>query len=70
MTETTVKKKKFDGEEVEVLDATYEEGIPEGADHWRTKTRDREEMLKFIKTGLRYYYVKEGFGSEKRKTPA
>ena len=70
MEEKIVKKKRFDGTEVDVLEGDYEEGVPSEADRWRAKTRDRDEMLKYIKTGLRYYYDKEGFGSEKRKTPA
>ncbi len=64
------KKKKFDGTEVEVVGADYEEGIPEGSYQWRSKMRNREEMLKFIKTSGRYFYDPEPFGSEKRKNPA
>ena len=69
MIEKREKKKKFDGEEVEVLGETYEEGIPEDADRWRGKMRSREEMLRYIETGLRYYYG-ESYGTEKRRTPA
>jgi hypothetical protein len=55
---------------VEVLGATFEEGTPESPDCWREKLRDRKEMLAFLKTADRYWVVKEGFGSEKRKNPA
>ncbi len=58
--------------EVEVLSATYEEGKPEGEDagRWRQKLQNREEKLKYLQTAERYWYAKEWFGSEKRKTPA
>lgn len=70
MSENRVKKKKFDGTEVEVLDATYEEGTPEGPDKWRKKMQSRSDMLDYLKTSLRYYYEDNVYGSEKRKTPA
>ena len=69
MAEVFEKKKKFDGEEVEVLGANYVEGIPEGPDKWRKIITDREEMLKYVKISQRYFYG-VSFGSEKRKTPA
>jgi 5-methylcytosine-specific restriction endonuclease McrBC regulatory subunit McrC len=65
-----VKAERFDGQVVEVLGATFEEGTPESPDCWREKLRDRKEMLAFLKTADRYWVVKEGFGSEKRKNPA
>lgn len=42
---------------VDVLGATYEKGKPEGEDtgKWRYKLRDRQEKLKYIKTGERYW---------------
>jgi hypothetical protein len=51
---------------------TYEPGRPEGEKQgqWQQKLLNREEKLKYIKDSLRYWYAKEGFGSEKRKTPA
>lgn len=72
MSETKEKKTKFDGEEVEVLGATYEDGFPEEADRWRNKMYSRENMLKYIKTSLRYWYGGESgnYGSEKRRNPA
>lgn len=69
MVEVFEKKKKFDGEEVEVLGANYEDGFPEGPDKWRKIFTDRKEVLKYLKTSQRYFYG-EGFGSEKRKNPA
>jgi len=68
--EEKIKKERFDGTEVEILGPTYEEGKPESPDKWRGKMRDRKEMLKYLETGERYWFAEEGFGSEKRKTPA
>ena len=59
-------------EKVEVLGATFDEGKPEGEESgkWRPKLRSREEKLKYLEAGERYWYGKEWFGSEKRKNPA
>ena len=59
-------------DKVKVLGATFEEGKPEGEEmgKWRQKLGSREEKLKYLQTGERYWYGKEWFGSEKRKTPA
>ena len=68
------KKKKSapDHDKVEVLGATFEEGKPEGEHmgEWRSRLRNRDEKLKYLQTAERYWYGKEWFGSEKRKTPA
>jgi hypothetical protein len=58
--------------QVEVLGETYEQGTPQGEDQgsWEPKLLNRQEKLKYLKESLRYWYAKEGFGSEKRKTPA
>jgi hypothetical protein len=71
--EYKIKKTKAPGrDEVEVLGETYEEGRPEGeeAGRWRQKLASREEKLKYLKNGERYWYSEEWFGSEKRKNPA
>jgi len=68
-----VEKKKAPGrEEVEVLGATFEEGKPEGEElgKWRQKLGSRDEKLKYLKTGERYWYGEDWYGSEKRKKPA
>jgi len=59
-------------DKVKVLGATYDKGKPEGEElgRWRQKLRDREEKLKYLQTGERYWYGKEWYGSEKRKNPA
>lgn len=71
--EYNIERKKAPGrKEVEVLGATFEEGKPEGEElgRWRQKLTSREERLKYLQTGERYWYGKEWFGSEKRKNPA
>ena len=70
MTEEKLKVERFDGETVEIVGPTYEPGLPDGPDRWRSKFGSREEMLAYLKTADRYWTVKEGVGSEKRKTPA
>ena len=66
------KKKTPDKEKVEVLGATFEKGKPEGEElgKWRQKLESREEKLKYLQTGERYWFGKDWFGSEKRKNPA
>ena len=71
--EYKVEKKSAPGrEEVEILGATFEKGKPEGEDlgKWRQKLESREDKLKYLQTGERYWYSDEWFGSERRKTPA
>ncbi len=71
--EYKIEKKSAPGrKEVEVLGATFEEGSPEGeeAGKWRQKLASRDEKLKYLETGERYWYGKEWYGSEKRKNPA
>ena len=68
-----IEKKSAPGrEEVEVLGATFDEGKPEGEElgRWRQKLETREEKLKYLQEGERYWYGAEWFGSEKRKNPA
>ena len=59
-------------EKVEMLGATYEAGKPEGEDmgKWRQKLADRQEKLRYLQTGERYWYGEDWYGSEKRKNPA
>ncbi len=71
--EYKVDKKSAPGREaVEVLGPTFEPGKPQGEQmgKWRQKLDSREEKLKYLQNGERYFYAKEGFGSEKRKKPA
>lgn len=70
MSSETTKKQSWTGKEVEVLGETYEPGKPQTRDDWRGKLKSRDEMLKYLKTGERYWYSDNWYGSEKRKTPA
>ena len=58
--------------EVEVLGETYEPGRPQGEDagRWRQKLASRDEKIKYLQTGERYWYSNDWYGSEKRKKPA
>ncbi len=67
-----VQKDDFAGKKVKVLDTTYEPGNPKtlGAGEtpgWRKNFQTREQMLKYLKTGERYWYSKEWYGSEKKR---
>ncbi|GAG83071.1 unnamed protein product [marine sediment metagenome] len=71
--EYEIEKKEAPGrKEVEVLGATFEKGQPEGEElgKWRQKLENRQEKLKYLQTGERYWFGKDWFGSEKRKNPA
>ena len=59
-------------EKADTLGPTYEPGEPdsEGEGNWRQKLQSRDERLKYLKSGERYWYSQDWFGSEKRKTPA
>ena len=73
MADEIVKKDSPDWGQVEVLGATYEPGKPEGKDmgKWRQKLESRQDKLKYLRSGERYWYSnEEWFGSEKRKNPA
>ena len=58
--------------EVELLGATFEPGRPEGEEvgRWRQKLESRQEKLKYLQNGERYWYSTDWFGSERRKNPA
>ncbi len=64
--------KKTPDKKIEAPGATYEPGHPEAKTEgrWRQKAATRKEKLQYLQTAERYFYAKEGFGSEKRKNPA
>jgi hypothetical protein len=64
---TYEEKENFEGKKVKVLGPTYEKGKPIEKHDWRIKLRSRDDILGYLKTALRYWYSKEGYGSEKRK---
>ncbi len=55
-----------------VIGTTFDEGRPqgEGLGKWSYKLESREEIIKYLQTGQRYFYSQDWFGREKRKTPA
>jgi hypothetical protein len=70
MADAKVEKEKYDGEKVEVVGENYEAGKPEGGYKWRGKLRDRKEMMAYLKTGERYWFSDDWYGSERRRTKA
>ncbi len=72
MAQKAEKKSTTDKKKVEVLGATFEKGQPEGEDagRWRQKLASREEKLKYLQSGERYWFGEDWYGSEKRKNPA
>ena len=71
--EYQIEKKQAPGRgEVDVLGATFEEGQPSGEEvgRWRQKLDSREDKLKYLRNGERYWYSDDWYGSEKRKNPA
>ena len=71
--EYKVVKKEAPGRgQVDILAETYEDGLPTGEDtgKWRQKLESREEKLNYLRSGERYWYSDDWFGSEKRKNPA
>jgi len=72
MAQNVEKVKAPNRDSVELLGETYEKGKPEGEQmgRWRQKFDTREERIKYLKNGERYFFSKEGYGSEKRKNPA
>jgi len=68
----TKKSSQSAGTKMVVLGPTYEPGEPEGEElgRWRQKLASRDEKLKYLRSGERYWYSNDWFGSERRKTPA
>jgi len=65
-----IEKERFDGSKIKIVGVKYDPGKPEQPGYWRDRFTNREEMLKYLSTGERYWSGEEGFGSEKRKSPA
>ncbi len=53
MSEQLEEKTSFDGKKVKVLGETYEPGQPEGPANWRNNLKNREEILAYLKVGVR-----------------
>ncbi|MCG6537242.1 MAG: hypothetical protein L7F78_21660 [Syntrophales bacterium LBB04] len=53
MADQLEEKTSFDGKKVKVIGAAYEKGKPEEAGNWRAKIKSREDMLAYLKAGVR-----------------
>jgi hypothetical protein len=62
-------KADFSGKKVKLINDNYDPGVPTEKEDWRSIEEGRAEMLKQVKTSLRYWYS-ESYGSERRKKPA
>lgn len=72
MAYNTIEKEDYSGKKVKVLNGTYETGTPEtiGVGEkpgWRGHFATKEEMLRYLQNGERYWYAKEWYGSEKKR---
>ncbi|MEI8183378.1 MAG: hypothetical protein WCG29_11820 [Desulfomonile sp.] len=69
-------KERFDGKKVKILMSDYIAGTDQDRYQWRTNINfvnigeQSDPINRYLKTAERYFYSKEGFGSEKRKNPA
>ena len=70
MADKEEERESFDGKKVKILGENFEEGKPDAPYSWEDKLKGRKDILKYLETGERYWFSQEGFGSEKRKTPA
>lgn len=70
MADKTTEKNVLGGQDNEILGPTYEPGKPDSPSRWRKKLRNRKEMLEYLKTGERYWFSEESYGSERRRTKA
>ncbi len=70
VSEELIDKESFNGKHVKVLGSTFEPGMPLDKGEWRSKLTDRKDEVKYLKTGLRYWYSNDWYGSERRKKPA
>ena len=53
MSQKLEEKTSFDGKKVMVIGPDYEEGKPDKPAKWREKLKSREDMLAFLKAGVR-----------------
>ncbi|MBN2159191.1 MAG: hypothetical protein JW807_07335 [Spirochaetes bacterium] len=72
MEEKIIEKEDYTGSKVKVLDATYDPGTPEkkgvgDEPGWRGHFGGREQMIKYLKNGERYWYGTDWYGSEKKR---
>ena len=53
MSDQLEEKTSFDGKKVMVIGPGYEKGKPEKSGNWREKFKSREDMLAYLKAGVR-----------------
>ena len=70
MDEPMEEKESYTGQKVKVLGPTYEPGKPDQPFRWREKLKGREDRLRYLQNAERYWFSKDWYGSEKRKTEA
>jgi hypothetical protein len=69
-------KERFDGLKVKILMPELASGSDQDCYQWRKNIdfvnigEESKPIDRYLKTAERYFYSKEGFGSEKRKNPA
>jgi len=76
MEELFEEKERFDGQKVKILMPKYA-ASPDEDRYQRRKniafvnvSESADPVNRYLTTAERYFYAKEGFGSEKRKNPA
>ena len=70
MDKTVEEKASNTGEKAEVAGPDYEPGKPDQPFRWRERLRGREDRLHYLQTAERYWFSKDWYGSERRKTEA
>jgi hypothetical protein len=76
MAEKFEEKERFDGQKVKILMPEYVQGTDQDRVQWRTNIsmvnvgEAFNPISRYLTTSERYFYSKEGFGSERRKNPA
>lgn len=53
MAEQLEEKLSFDGKKIKVVGPAYQEGKPDKAGNWREKIKSRDDMLAYLKVGVR-----------------
>ncbi len=70
MAKNLEEKTLFSGEKVKVVGPEYEEGTPEQPHQLEAEDPGPAGDAQVLQNGERYWFSKEWYGSEKRKTPA
>jgi hypothetical protein len=76
MAEKFEEKERFDGQKVKILMPEYVQGSDDDRYQWRTNIsivnigEGSDPIKQYLANAERYFYSKEGFGSERRKNPA